>query len=161
MDEEFGPAMRALTEKQRQFVLAMAASPFGTAADWAREAGYSDSGEACKVRGSELTHNPKVQAAVAEHGRSYLNAVGPIVAVTGMLKIAQDPKHKQHLQAIEMIANRVGLHEKVESHVTVEHKDMTGEALAARIKQLGAKYGLDTSKLLGPPVVEAEFKEIE
>jgi len=71
-----------------------------------------------------------------------------------MLRVAQNPNHKHHLRACEMLANRVGLHERVEHQVTVEHKDMTGAELEGRIKQLAAKFGLDARKLLGPPPFE-------
>ena len=43
---EHGPAMRALTDKQRKFVQAALASPESNPTDWARMAGYRDKGGA-------------------------------------------------------------------------------------------------------------------
>jgi hypothetical protein len=41
---EHGPAMRALTDKQRKFVMAALADPEGNPVAWARLAGYRDQG---------------------------------------------------------------------------------------------------------------------
>jgi hypothetical protein len=146
----YGPAMLALGPKPRRFVLAMAADPFGSAASWARAAGYSDTGGAAKVRAHHLLRNPRVEAAVFEVGRSQLFGVGPILASAVLLRTAANPKHPQHLRAAEMIANRVGLHEKTEHHVSVSHTDRTGVVMLERIKELAGVLGVDAAKLLGP-----------
>src|SRR5438045_651247 len=135
-DEEYGPAMRALTDRQRKFVLAMAADPFGSAAAWARAAEFSDKSQAAKVTGHRLKHDEKVQKAITELARTHLQTFGPMLATAGLLRIASDPKHKNHLRALEMLANRVGLHETTEHHVTVERTDRTGAAMVERIKEL-------------------------
>lgn len=154
-DIELGPLMRALTEKQRRFVMAMACDPFGSASGWAKAAGYSDTGEACKVRGSQLIHDPRIEAAVAEFARGCLNTVGPLLGTHALLTIAADREHPKHLRAVEMLLNRVGLHEKTEHHVSVAHIDQTGAAMAERIKRLAEKYGIDAGRLLGGERVES------
>lgn len=146
-EPEWGPAMSALTEKQRRFVLAMAADPFGNATDWARAAGYSDVKEGAKVRGHGCMHSPKVEAAVLEFSRSMLGTVGPILATQVMLRAAANPKGKNRLRAAEMIANRVGLHEVQEVHV--RRTDETLEAKVVRLKQLAAALGVDPAALIG------------
>lgn len=138
--------MRALTEKQQLFVLAMLADPFGTQAKWARTAGYSDKSEAAKVKGSILVHDPKIAAAVAEVSRGQLNIVGPMLATQGLIRIARNPKHPKHLRAVEMLANRTGFHEKTEHHVVVDH---AGGGALDRIRAAAALLGVDPAQLLG------------
>jgi hypothetical protein len=161
MSEEItlGPCMMALAPKRRRFVLAMFANPFGTRTDWARDAGYSDKRETkrggIRVRAWEAYHDPKVQAACLELSRATLGSIGPIVATQGLLRIAADPKHRDHTRALELIANRAGLSEKQEIEVT--HRDLTGDALIARIRALAQRHGLDAEKLLGlnpPKIIE-------
>jgi hypothetical protein len=144
---ELGPAMRALNERQRKFVMAMAADPFGNAAKWARAAGYSDKSEAAKVTGHHLIHHPMIEAASFEVAAGLMGTVGPLLAARGMLRVAANPKHKKHLQAIEMLANRVGLHEVKE--VRVKRTDETGEALLDRVKRLARELGVDPESLIG------------
>ena len=158
---EFGPAMARLTAKQRRFVQAMMADPFGTGAGWARRAGYSDKSEAAKVKAHYLLHSSSIEAAVLEVGRDMLTARGPIVAVAAMLKAAADPEHPKQLQAAEMILNRVGLHETQEIRVT--RTDQTGAAMVERIRALAAALGVDPAQLLGANVqgVQALPKVIE
>jgi len=157
----FGPAMLALTELQRRFVLAMASDPLGSAADWAREAGYSDIKDGAKVRAHHLLKNPAVEAAVLEVGKQMLATVGPVLAAHGLIRMASNPKHKNHARAVEMLANRVGLHEVQEVHV--HRTDQTGEAMIGRIKELAGRLGLDADKLIGgnAPGALIEAKAVE
>jgi phage terminase small subunit len=147
MEVEFGPAMLALTEKQRRFVLAMAADPFGSASDWARLAGYADCGANPRVKAHLNLHSEAVQAAVLEYSRGMLNTIGPMLATTAMLRAAANTKNKNHLRAAEMIANRVGLHEVQEVHV--RKTDQTGAAMVERLRALAKKHGLDADALIG------------
>lgn len=152
MDEftELGPAMRALNERQRKFVLAMASDPFGNASKWARAAGYSDKSGAARVRGHYLVYHPMIEAAAFEVAAGLMGSVGPILAAQGMLRAAANPKHKKHMQAVEMLANRVGLHEVKE--VRVKRTDETGEALIERVKRLARELGVDPDSLIGANV---------
>lgn len=163
---EFGPAMRALSEKQRAYVQAMAADPFGNPSRWAKAAGYADCGANTRVKGHLCAHDPKIQAAIFEYGQSMLGTMGPLLAAAGMIRIARNPKHKQHFKALEAIANRVGLHETTEHVVNVNHSDRTGAAMAERITQLAGVLGIDPGQLLGvnaaPMLIEGEVsREME
>lgn len=144
---EYGPAMAALTEKQRRFVLAMASDPFGSAAAWARAAGYSDKSEGAKVYGHYLLYSPKIEEAVLEVGRSMMTTVGPVLAAHAMLRAAANPRHPKHLRAAEMLANRVGLHEVQE--VRVRRTDETIAAKLERLRELAALLGVDAAALIG------------
>jgi hypothetical protein len=97
-----GEAMRKLSPKKQAFVLAMAANPFGSAADWAKAAGYSDVAEGAKVRASENLHSEAVQAAVFEVAKQLLWGVGPLPAARGLLDLASNPKGKGYQRAVEM-----------------------------------------------------------
>lgn len=157
----YGPAMQALTEKQRRYVQAMLANPFGNPRRWALAAGYSDASEAAKVSGHRLSHDPKIEAAADELARQYLGTMGPVLGIAVAMRIARNPKHPKQLRAAEMLLNRVGLHETTEHRVTVKHTDQTGEGVMARIKQAAALLGVDPSVLLGENVAGAPMKVIE
>ncbi len=162
----FGPAMQALTDKQRLFVLAMLTDPTGDAAKWARTAGYSDTKEGAKVRGHEALSNPKVKAAAFEVARGQLDARGPVVAVEGLLRIAQRPKHKKHITALLAVLDRVGLPATTEHKVTIDRADRSQagvEKRIARALERLEKLGRLPSPLaaaLAPPV-DAEFKVVD
>lgn len=160
---EFGPKMLALTEMQRRFVLAMASDPLGSRTRWARQAGYSDVKDGARVRAFEVFHNEAVQEAILEYSRGLLNTVGPILATHGLLEMARKPKGKKYQRAVEMLANRVGLHETTEHVVNVNHTDRTTDAVVERIKQMAAALGVDPAQLLGlnaaPKQIEGEVIE--
>jgi hypothetical protein len=163
MSEDFahGPAMSALNERQRRFVLAMMSDPYGSATSWAKAAGYSDVAEGCKVRASELLRHPKVEAATQEVARALMMTVGPVLAVAGLLRVAGDPEHPQHVRAAELLANRRGFSEK--QQIEVVHRDLTGDALVARLRALADRHGLDAEKLLGisgAKVIEHKADEV-
>lgn len=160
MDElpEYGPAFQSLNERQRKFVLAMASDPYGSQADWARAAGYSDVSDAAKVRGCLLMQDSRVEAAAFEIARATLGTMGPLIATQVLLRAAANPKHPQQVKAAELIANRVGLQERQEIHV--KHTDLTGEALMARLTAVAERLGLDAQKLIGSNVIDAEATEV-
>lgn len=144
----YGPKMAALTEKQRGYVLAMLASPFGNPTQWARTAGYSDVKDGAKVRAHHLAHDPRIAEAADEVARQHLGTMGPILGLAVAMRIAKNPKHPKQLRAAEMLLNRVGLHERTEHLVTVEH-GMNAEGVVARIKAAAAALGVDPATLLG------------
>ena len=83
--------------------------------------------------------------------------MGPVLAAAGLLRIARDRDHPQHIRALELIANRVGMAEK--QHIEVTHRDLTGDALMKRIKGFAERYGLDAGKLLGTDAAEPKVIE--
>lgn len=144
----FGPKMAALTEKQRGYVLAMLASPFGNPTQWARTAGYSDVKEGAKVRAHGLAHDPRIAEAADEVARQHLGTMGPVLGLAVAIRIAKNPKHPKQLRAAEMLLNRVGLHEKTEHLVTVDHS-VNAAGMVERIKAAAALLGVDAAALLG------------
>jgi phage terminase small subunit len=155
--------MRALTEKQQLFVLAMAANPFGTQLSWANAAGYQNSPGGQRVTAHRLAHDPKIQAAVYEVAQANLRTFGPLLASVGLLRIARNQKHPKHMKALEALANRVGLPESSEHTVKVVHTDQSGAAMMERIKVLAGQLGVDPEKLLGvntPVMIEGKAEEV-
>jgi phage terminase small subunit len=161
MTEDFthGPAMSALTERQRRFVQAMLSDPYASAASWARAAGYSNANAACRTRAFELLRDARVEAAVFEVARSVMATVGPILATHVLMRTAANPDHPQQVRAAELIANRTGFSEK--QQIEVVHRDLTGDALIARLRALAERHGLDAEKLLGQKISPEETKVIE
>lgn len=152
--------MMALTEKRRRFVWALMTNPEANQADWAREAGFSDVAEGCKVRACECLQNPKVRAAIQEVARSTLHGIGPALAVAGLINIAKKPDHKDYAKAVEMILNRTGFGEK--QQIEVVHRDLTGDALMERVRLLAEKHGVDLGRLVGlePKLIEHKADEV-
>lgn len=157
--------MQALTDKQRLFVLAMLTEPTGNAAKWARMAGYSDTKEGAKVRGHEVIHNPKVRAAAFEVARGQLDARGPIVAVEGLLRIAQRPSHKKHIVALLAVLDRVGMPATTEHRVTVDRADRSQlgveKRIARALERLEKLGRLPVPAARLAPPVDVDFKVID
>ena len=159
---QFGPAMAALTEKQRGFVLAMLTVPRCSHSKAARLAGYSDKSEGAKVAGHHLAHNPAVQLAMREEAGKRLNSMS-VMAANVMMDImltAKDDKTK--LKAASAVLDRTGFATSQNININKTVTDQSGKAVLEQIETLAAKLGVDASRLLsGPAVVDAEFSEVE
>jgi hypothetical protein len=127
---EYGPKMAQLTELQRNYIKAMASAPFASSTEWARMAGYSDRNGGAKVAAFHLRHDPKIEAAVLEYAAHTMHRDGPMLAVAGLMQIARNKDHPKQLRALETLANRVGLHERSEHMVRVEHSEESAEVLS-------------------------------
>lgn len=159
-DFEFGPKMRVLTEKQRAFVMAHVEFPALSGAGAARLAGYSDAGEGAKVRACMMLQDKKIVDAIQEQAGKKLWAIS--LKAAGRVELLVDSKDDAvALKASLAILDRVGLapEQKVNIHQTVT--DQSGKAIMERIRSLALKHGLDEQKLLGKPVVDAEFSEVK
>lgn len=164
-DHEFGPAMAALTEKQRGFVMAMIEFPGITFADAARRAGYSDTADGAKVRGHYCAHNPAVQAAIREEAGKRLNSASLTAANVLMTLLTDEAvEPKDRIKAAGMLLDRSGFGAAQTINVNKTTTDRTGKAIMERIAALAQKHGLDTKALLSgpaPAVVDAEFSEVK
>lgn len=165
-EEDYGPAMAALSERQRAFVLAMIEVPGCSHAAAARRAGYSDLSEGAKVRGHYLAHSPGVQAAIREEAAKRLNAASLTAAGVLLALLTDDEvKPKDRITAAGMLLDRSGFGAAQTINVNKTVTDRTGAAIMERIKSLAAKHGLDPMKLLTqeprPSVVDAEFSEVK
>lgn len=163
--EDYGPAMAALNEKQRAFVIAMLEVPGCSHAKAARIAGYSDVKDGAKVRGHYCAHNPAVQAALREEAGKRLNGLS-VIAANVMMDVMLDsntaPKDK--LKAAAAVLDRTGFAAAQNINVNKTITDQSGKAIMARIRSLAEKLGLDERRLLGAPaapVVDGEFSEVK
>lgn len=161
-----GPAMRALDDRHRAFVMELLNQEKldqGKAAEAAGFCPIETSTSKNRVNllrktGSVLAHKPAVQAALLEAGGKELVSLA-LPAVRAMKALLSDPAAKGHRNAAESVLDRVGLGATQNISVKHEHTDRTGAALMDRIRELAAKHGLDPARLLAgetpqPRVIE-------
>lgn len=162
--DDYGPAMTALTERQRAFVMAMIEFPGISQAEAARRAGYSDKSQGAKVYGHYLAHNPAVQAAIREEAGKRLNSAS-LTAANVLMQLLTDEavEAKDRIKAAGMLLDRSGFGAAQTINVNKSVTDNSGRAIMEKIRSLAAKHGLDARQLLGPtkPVVDAEFSEVK
>lgn len=161
-DHEYGPAMSALNERQRAFVMAMIEFPGITQAKAAKLAGYQNSPGGLKVHGHYCAHHPAVQAAMREEAEKRINS-GSLLAASVLLKMLTDSKveAKDRIKAAGMLLDRSGFGAAQTINVNKTVTDRTGPAMLERIRALAAANGLDAVKLLGGNVVDGEFSEVK
>lgn len=159
--EGLGPHMRALNQRQRQFVYAILETGRNDHTAAARMAGYGlDSDNALRVQAHRLAHNPRIQAAMHEEAEKRLGGA-KIMAVSELVRLAESTTNEGiKLRAIAMLLNRTGLHEKTEHKVTVDHAD-SGADMMARIKFLADALGVDATKLAGTATPKQQLEAID
>jgi phage terminase small subunit len=158
-----GPAMAALTDKQRRYVHALFEAPksHGALTFAARRAGYgtaSSSRQSLSSMAHALNSDPKVQAAIAEVSQQHLTVLGP-VAVRAMKRVLDQPQHRDFGRVIGIVMDRVA---PAESTLTVKHDatpafQNTAEVMR-RIAELAAKFNI---ALPAPKVIDAIANEAQ
>lgn len=159
-DYELGPKMRALTERQRAFVVELVLDPMLSHAEAARRAGYSDSSEAAKVTGHRLAHDQRIIDAMHEQAGRRLRALS-MKALHRVEQMMDDEDGKTVLKAALGVLDRVGFGAQQNININQTVTDQSGKAIMDRIRALADKLGVDKGKLLGAPVVDAEFTEVK
>jgi|SRR5882672_2162455 len=145
--EYLGPKMLELpNDRWRRFAFLMGHGET-FASDAARQAGFSDAGEGCKVRACEMMQDSRVIDAIREVGGKALVALAPL-AVREARDILLDKKHPYRGRMIEAIWDRAGYAAKTEHKVTVEHTVDTSE-LEALARRLAQESGIPVQRLLG------------
>lgn len=146
-------------DRQRHFAWLMACGEM-SAAQAAREAGYSDVAEGAKVRAHGLMHNQTVLDAIEEASRKVLRGLAPL-AIRRAREVLDDPEHPQHARMIETVLDRTGFFSKSEHTVKVEHSLDTKE-LEDLARRLALENGIDPRKFLGAntPVIEGQAVEV-
>lgn len=156
----FGPAMTALSDRQRAFVLNWNNGGGDNGAECARNAGYSDQGDAAKVQAHRMLHDPRIQAAIREDISARFT--GDLAETKRLLdEIAQNPQHKDQLKALITRLHHAGL---VERTVT-EHTgtiELTYEQRIDKLHQLAVQAGKKPEDFLPPgtTISDAEFVEV-
>lgn len=153
MSEELGPAMAALTEKQRAFVRHAIADPLAPRREWALAAGYSDASDGAKVTACQLMQNEKVLDALTEETRKRVR-FGGWIGIEGLIDIARLKDHPKRFDACVALADRGGFTAKTEHKLTVEHvSDGRIVEIAARF---AAEFCIDRQRLVGGNVIEGK-----
>lgn len=160
--EDMGPAMKALNERQRKFVVAWFATGHREKAAYA--AGYAGElpSNQLGVSAYQVWHQPKVQAAIQEFAQSsVLYGLVP-AAFAAFETILSDPTHKDFAKVAQIIADRTGFHAKTEHQVNVTHSD-DRESMIKRLEELAAKAGRAPKELFAKTagVTDADFEEVE
>ena len=160
--DDFGPAMRACTTKERAFVVAyfhtgkreLAAQIAG----YAGEAGSNQLG----VSAFQVWHRPRVQQAIQEFAStSILMGLVPM-ATAVMQDVLERGDHKEKLKAAQMVFDRTGFHALQEVKVTkIDGTDR--EAKVRKLIALAKKLGKNPRDLIGnlADVVDADFAAVE
>lgn len=163
----FGPAMQQLSERERNFVIALCETGGYDHTKAAVAAGYGENRrDSAKQAAWRLSHRPKVQAAIAEEAQKRLNAAS-ILAATVMVDIANDVNHKDRFKAADRLLERGGLLVATKHEIDVKD-DRTIAQLENFIVQKANELGLDPKKLLGSKrvttvgdVLDAEYEELD
>jgi phage terminase small subunit len=153
--DDHGPKMQVLSERERRFVYSYLNGGGRDAADAARQAGYSDPGHGATIRvtAHRLLHSQKVLDALEEEGRKHFHGLlVPAVAAAGAL--IANPKHAQHAHAVFTTLARLGLGERTEHKVTVEH--VADDRVLALAQRFAAELGVDEMKLVGGNVIDGD-----
>jgi hypothetical protein len=142
---EFGPKMRALTDKQRAFVMVLVEDPLLSRAEAARIAGYSDSSEAAKVSASRLMHDTKIIEALHEQAGKRLWSIS-LKAAHRVDQMLDSEDEKVVLKAAVSVLDRVGFGAQQNININQTTTDRTGVGMLERIRALAAANGIDYRK---------------
>jgi phage terminase small subunit len=131
---DWGPAMAALDDRRRAFVLALYEIPrgHGAATQAARLAGFGtaqSSALSMAAQASKLMHNPRVIEALAEEDKRRIRSAAPR-AIRALEMLIEDPTHKGHERAISEVLSRVHPLETRHTIDVVHHVDHDAEAVA-------------------------------
>lgn len=153
--------MEALTDRQRQFVLALIQT--GCSQSKAAElAGYRGGPDTWKAVGWRLAHDSRVQAAIHEEAQKLIRTTS-VMAIKVVEGLAQDRNvdPKVRLKAATELLNRSGLHAQSEHKVTVE-RHLSDKEVRSQIVAFARELGLDPRSVLGAAFpIDAEFEVVE
>lgn len=162
-EETLGPKMKALNERQRTYVCALAV--FGNDQTRAYAFAYPKvtKGSAA-VGGCRLANSNAVKEAIDEYYSDIFFTVGRAVAIRTLVEAASPASNlsmKERIKASKEILDRIpGYGSKSEQNIKVTHEAST-EELIAIIKENAPLIGLDASKLLEDKgIIDAEFEEV-
>ena len=154
VEAKLGPKMLALSEKQRNFIIALfvVRQGHGAAVRAARASGWgtpSSSAQSLATISSRLMHNDAIIEGMREYGEQFLKAAGP-AALRALEKLILTPGHKGHERAVDAVVSRLYPVETTHK-VTVEHQASSSMKATAevfeRIMLLAARAGV-------PPMID-------
>jgi phage terminase small subunit len=147
-DSDLGPCMRELSEKQRRFVQIYLEQPLRSGASVAVAAGYKSGTNCTRVEAFRQLRNERVLRAIREELDKRFRS-DAVIGRAVLMEIALDKEHPQRLKAATALLDRGGFHSMSEQRITVDHRDLTGEAMRERITALALELNIDPMKLLG------------
>lgn len=157
-----GPAMRALNERQRRFVCALAVTG-GAQREAYIWAGYeARSIPSQDAAASQLIARGDVQEAIKEEALRRLDSYA-LMAVSTLGQLASpmgSAKDNIRLAASNSLLDRIGGFAGKTEHKIIIKDERTTNDIIASIRALAAANGLDASKLLGHEPIDAEFEEV-
>ncbi len=149
-----GKAMAGLTDRQRQFVVAMMQQGVNpkAAAKAAASCGFA------AAYGYELMRNDSILAALREESTKRLVGAA-LVGVNVLLDIAQSPTHKDQFRAAKELAGINGF--TAEQRIVVEHITEDSKQQIRQIQDMAKQLGMDARQLIqAAGIVDAEFTEV-
>lgn len=163
--ERFGPAMEALTDKQRNFVIEVLRRGTGDFTGAAIAAGYgtdTTSMNAMYVTAHRLMASESVKAAFKEEAVRRLNVYSVLsVGVVAEIMLDAEAPQKVRLDAAKAVMDRTGLVPKIEH----EHKlTVTVDAKIKKAVALARSIGMNPAEILGTigiDYVDAEYEVID
>ena len=155
-EADLSPEMRALSDKQRKFVWAMLETGGSDHTAAARMAGCAEAG--VRVRAFEMTHNPKVLAALKVEAVKRMGAAA--MGVTAMVvetAMNRNESTGDRLKAAAMVMDRVGMPAVAERHVVVQDDRRTREELMKELLRIARDVEVPVARLAGP-VIEGKVE---
>lgn len=155
---QFGPAMEALNERQRMFVLIWNEGGHKNAVDAVREAGYDANTGADRVQATRLLQNPKIKAAIVEDIQGRM--CGDLAEMYELMRQLAKESGPHQFHAIKYIAAQAGLIERMRTEIDVTVTTQTFEQKVERLRQLAVNAGDDPTAVLAEVgvTIDADFE---
>lgn len=173
--DSWGPAMSALNERQRNFVVALysdaapSAPGEGSRLAWAaRQAGFGNAAGTSNektlcVIGCRLAASESIKRAMAEHERAVVRLLRP-EAIHEVRLVMRDKKHRDRTRILAAIYDRA---DPIETKHTVKIEDNrppsieATEKVVARIAELARRVRAPGLPAPVPAIIDADFKVVE
>lgn len=144
-DPQLGPAMQALTERQRSVVDWIVTTGDDNWSEAVRHAGYGDSaGGSARVTASRLKKDPRITDAIVEETRRRLKVDGLPRAANTLLAIVGNPAHKDAARVAKDLLATAGISPIHMQQTTVVHQSSAMDD----IKALAALLGMSAQDLI-------------
>lgn len=159
-EDDFGPAMRELSEAQRAFVIAYAEQGGVNGAEAARKAGYGNNAMTSAQAAYLMLRKRNILDAIREVADERLRA-GAILAASVLVEVADSKFDKNRFKSAVELLNRAGLVVEGVSRVIVED-NRTNAQIERRVVDLANKLGIDPMQLLGrAEATDADYEVID
>jgi phage terminase small subunit len=147
---ELGPAMKALNERQREFVryLVTEKPGYGALTRAYRKAGYGKNSKPATLskEAHHISRDERIIAAVAEESRKVIR-IGHPEAASALLNMIRDPGHRDHARAVMGLLDRVDPVATKHS-IDVTHRTIDPDQEALEEMRAARKLGATRDKLL-------------